>query len=367
MRFLPMKQIGSWASIALAACVTVAACGSTGETQSNAGSGGSGGEITGAGGAKVTSSSSSSSSSSGGDQGGAGGGEPSTGPYPFVLAHGFFGFNDFAGLGFETYFFDVKDHLAAQGEIVETPAVDPFNSSEVRGQQLIQHIEDLLALTGAKKVNIIGHSQGGLDARVVAHERPDLVASVVTVATPHFGSPVADVGLKLISNPQAQQIIDALVNLLGGPIFDQIGNTTSISLALKQFSKDGITAFNAKFTDSPGVYYASISGRSAYHAQDNDCTGDVVVPFIKPWNTTKDPMDPLLGIFGLVLAGNDNAANDGLVRARDGKWGEYWGCVPADHLDEVGQLLGDGPGLGNDWDHLDFYTQLIAYMRSKGY
>jgi hypothetical protein len=30
------------------------------------------------------------------------------------------------------------------------------------------------------------------------------------------------------------------------------------------------------------------------------------------------------------------------------------GCVPADHLDEIGHLLGDHPGLGNDFDHVAF-------------
>ena len=51
-------------------------------------------------------------------------------PYPIVLAHGFFGFEDFAGAGFLTYYYDVKEHLAQQGETqVFTPAVDPFNHS----------------------------------------------------------------------------------------------------------------------------------------------------------------------------------------------------------------------------------------------
>lgn len=368
MRLLVRKMLGACSSVTLAATLVIAAgaCGVAGETNADASGASTGSFITGAGGASSASSVSAGGDGGAGGQGGAGG-EPSTGPYPFVLAHGFFGFEDFAGLGFETYYFGVKAHLAAQGETIATPAVDPFNSSEVRGQQLITRVEEFLALTGAKKVNLIGHSQGGLDARVVAHDRPDLVASVVTVATPHYGSPVSDVGLKLLADPNAQSVIDALVNLIGGPLFDQLGDTTSFSLALQQFSTEGITAFNEKYTDAPGVFYASVSGRSAYHLNDADCTGDVAIPFVTQWDQKIDPLDALFLVFSPLLAGNDNAAHDGLVRARDARWGEFWGCVPADHTDEVGQILGDLPGLANTWSHLEFYSQIIAHMRAKGY
>ena len=71
-------------------------------------------------------------------------------PYPIVLAHGFFGFEDFAGAGYINYFYGVRADLAKDGETsVYTPAVDPFNSSEYRGKQLAAHVEQVLAETGA--------------------------------------------------------------------------------------------------------------------------------------------------------------------------------------------------------------------------
>jgi triacylglycerol lipase len=353
--------------MALASLITVAACGSTGaNTSEGAGSTGSG-VITGAGGAgggglmSTTGATTSSTSGTGGSM-------PVKGaPYPFVLAHGFFGFEQFAGLDFETYFYNVKAHLAAQGEIVDTPAVDPFNSSDYRGQQLLAKIEAFLKTTGASKVNIIGHSQGGLDARVVANLRPDLVASVVTISTPHHGSPVGDVAMKLLADPNAQQVIDELAQLLGGALYDTVGNKTSLTAALQLFSQPGITAFNQSHPDSPGIFYASIAGRSMLRLNGNDCDPDIVTPLVSGWGSTLDPINGLLGVMGLICQGTDNAINDGLVRARDAKWGEYWGCLPADHLDEIGQLLGQDPGLGNNWKYLDFYTQLIAYMRQRGF
>jgi len=366
MRFL-RSRIAGLSGVVLGVVLAGAACGSTGnQAAATTGAGGAFEPgVTGGGGNGITTHPATTSSAGAGGQGG--GAVGSGPPYPFVLAHGFFGFEDFAGLDFETYYFHVKEHLAAQGEIVDTPAVDPFNDSDYRGQQLLDKVQEFLAETGAAKVNIIGHSQGGLDARVVANLRPDLVASVVTISTPHHGTPVGDVAMKLLADPNAQLVIDALAKLLGGALYDTVGNATSLTKALQLFSQPGITAFNQKHPDSPGVFYASIAGRSALHGMGNDCEADVVVPFIQAWESGYDPLNPLFYATGLILGGTSNEIHDGLVRAKDARWGEYWGCLPADHVDEVGQILGESPGIGNDWKYLDFYTQLIAYMRSQGF
>lgn len=291
-------------------------------------------------------------------------------PYPIVLSHGFFGTDTFAGLNFATYFYGVKDHLAKQGEtMVYTPAVDPFNSSDYRGDQLIEKIEAILKETGYAKVNIIGHSQGGLDARAVAAKRPDLVASVVTVATPHYGSPVADVVLKYVDDPLYQDLLNELLKLIGAPIYDELGNETDVFKALYLFSQPGIAEFNAAHPNQPGVYYASVTGRSDNHDGGVECTPDVPQSFVSAWDKELDPIDAALFVSeGIVDGGiGKSEPNDGLVRVKDAKWGIFWGCVPADHLDEVGQLFGDKPGLSNSWNHLDFYTQLVARIRLQGF
>ncbi len=376
MRFLPGLDVSSHGTsprgarpihaafaAVLALAVSGAACGSSGQTIDEAASGTTGGVITGAGGGPQATSTAVTTGAGVGGEGGSGGMDPGA-PYPFVFAHGFFGFEKFAGADFLTYYYKVKETLAQQGEVIDTPSVDPFNDSEYRGTQLIARIETFLATTGAKKVNIIAHSQGGLDARFVAHERPDLVASVVTIATPHQGTPVADVAMKLLGDPNAAKIIDDLGKLLGAPLYDQIGNQTSVTKPLQLFSTAGIAAFNAKYPDAPGVFYASIAGRSSYHASDNDCAGDLQLQFMTQWNKKLDPVDPLLGATSFLLG---SSANDGLVGDKSAHWGEFWGCVPADHLDEIGQLFGDGPGLGNDWDHLKFYSLLVKYIRERGF
>lgn len=294
------------------------------------------------------------------------GGEESSGPYPIVLAHGFFGFEDFAGAGFADYFWGVRDDLASIGELeVYTPAVDPFNDSTTRGLQLLEAVELVVAETGAEKVNIIGHSQGGLDARVVAHLRPDLVASVTTVATPHYGSPVADYALFIPGGA----VVDVLVQLFGGPLWGAIDSNTSLVASMEQFSTDGIAVFNEEYTDQPEVAYASIAGRSDNELAPSECATDDAPPFIANWDGVQDPIDPLFAASEAIVDGGllSSIPNDGLVRVDDAKWGTFLGCIPADHVDEIGHLFGDDPGGNNAFDHLEFYRNLVGYLRARGY
>jgi triacylglycerol lipase len=365
---MPHRRAFPLLALLSAAVLAGVGCGEADGATATGGSGGNGGELTGAGGAGATSGHTTSATTATGT-GGAGGGVAKLGPpYPLVLAHGFFGFEDFAGAGFLTYYYGVREHLESQGELVLTPAVDPFNDSTARGTQLILAIEAFLAETGHEKVNLIAHSQGGLDARVVAHLRPDLIASVTTLATPHQGTPIADIAMGLVSDPKYQDVLDWLVNTVGAPLYDAVGNETSVSAAMQQMSTPGIAAFNATYTDSPGVKYWSITGRTDYAPGGGECQADRSVLFVDSWDNELDPTDGLLFPTESILSGNvfDQDPNDGLVRVKDARWGEFLGCVPADHLDEVGQLLGDGPGLGNGWDYVAFYDDLVRFLRGEG-
>ncbi|MEM9074276.1 MAG: alpha/beta fold hydrolase [Myxococcota bacterium] len=288
-------------------------------------------------------------------------------PYPIVLAHGFFGFEEFAGLDFATYFFEVREHL--EDELVFTPAVDPFNDSTDRGRELVVAIEAILGETGHDKVNLIGHSQGGLDARFVASTRPDLVASVTTIATPHRGTPLLDVLLGIVEDDRLATLVDDLVRLIGAPLYDAAGEETSLFDALRQLSREGATAFNERYPDDPSIPYYSITGRSDRRFAVRACRPDGdLEDFMERWDGFLDPVDPLLAISEAIVDGGlgQPFPNDGLVRIEDARWGRFLGCIPADHLDQVGHLLGDGPGFGNAFDHKEFFEGLVAWLRAQG-
>lgn len=105
--------------------------------------------------------------------------------YPLVLVPGMLGF---IRLVLYPYWYGIVSALRRGGAVVVAVKVSPLHSSEVRGEQLLAVIDDILRQTGAQKVNLIGHSQGSLTARYAAAQRPDLVASVTSVAGPNHGS-----------------------------------------------------------------------------------------------------------------------------------------------------------------------------------
>ena len=88
--------------------------------------------------------------------------------------------------------------------------VTGFQSSEYRGLELANHVENFMATTGHKKVNFIGHSQGGLDIRKAAHELryrsingvasgKKKVASMISIGSPHRGTETAKGSMDKVS------------------------------------------------------------------------------------------------------------------------------------------------------------------------
>ncbi len=287
-------------------------------------------------------------------------------PYPIILAHGFFGFNDFAGAGFLTYFYQVKQILENTGEfLIFTPTVDPFASSDVRSAELLKQVQAILVQTGKAKAVLVGHSQGGLDVRIIAHDHPEIVAAVMMVATPNQGSPVADAVLVLTPGPISKGIVNAMGSLLGGMINpDGSTDNSSIVAALSQFSSKVIPGFNAAYPDAPGIPYWSIAGRSLLAGDGGDCSVTNPPAFVSKWHKNLDPCNAALIALTLAMVGQ---TNDGLVPVTSAKHGTFLGCIPADHLDEIGQILGQPPGLGNPFDHLVFWTGLVQWLRAQGF
>ena len=130
--------------------------------------------------------------------------------YPVVLVHGLFGFDSFLGLD---YFYGIPDGLRQGGAKVYVAQVSAANSTEVRGEQLLAQVRNILALTGASKVNLIGHSHGGPTIRYVAGVAPQLVASATSIGGVNKGSAVADV-LRGIAAAQRAGLSPIKINMV---------------------------------------------------------------------------------------------------------------------------------------------------------
>lgn len=109
--------------------------------------------------------------------------------YPIVLAHGIAA----KQLKIMNAFGRICTELESAGYQVFVADTDGFGSIETNAEQLKKFILSVMDKTGAKKVNIIAHSKGGLDSKyMITHlDMEDSVASLTTLCTPHRGSVIA--------------------------------------------------------------------------------------------------------------------------------------------------------------------------------
>jgi len=274
--------------------------------------------------------------------------------YPIVLVHGLFGFDSALGID---YFYGIPDALRRDGARVYVAQVSAANSTEVRGEQLLAQVKTILALTGAAKVNLIGHSHGGPTARYVAGVAPQLVASVTSVGGVNHGSRVADIVRGVapkgsVSESVASAAAGALVGLInltsGGTGLPQMPTA-----ALDSLTTAGTADFNRRFPQ--GLPSGCGSGAELVNGvRYYSWTGT------QPLTNLLDLSDGLLGVLSLAFG----EANDGLVSACSSRLGKHLGDYRQNHLDEVNQLLGL-----RDWfstDPVTLYRQQANRLKLLG-
>jgi triacylglycerol lipase len=252
--------------------------------------------------------------------------------YPIVLAHGLGGFDELFGV--LDYWYGIPYALTSGGAQVFVTTVSQLNSTELRGEQLLAQVQQIVAITGKPKVNLIGHSHGGLDVRYVAAVRPDLVASVTSVGSPHKGADLADFLRANVENGSfTEGVLAFFANSLGTAIGLLTGHTNpqDAIAALDSLTMAGTAIFNATYPQglpatACGEGPASVGGVRYYSWSGTGVLTNVL-----------DVSDPALGLTSLVY----DQANDGLVD----RCSSHLGDVIRDnyfhnHLDEVNQVLG---------------------------
>ena len=66
-----------------------------------------------------------------------------------------------------------------------------------------------------------------------------------------------------------------------------------------------------------------------------------------------------------IVGHGDGDANDGVATVASAKHGLFRGCIPADHMDEVGQVQ-DTYDPATGWDHLRFYRNVAFDLAARG-
>lgn len=204
--------------------------------------------------------------------------------YPILMVHGWLGWSRIGNesLNFD-YWYQILPDMARNGSTVFAAQLSPANTTAHRGEQLIAQVEDVMAITGQPKVNLIGHSHGGPTVLYVASTKPEYIASITGVAGTYHGSKVAD---DIQSNSLSRTAFNILGDYIVGPLialaqlkpeleidFDasmkslsQAGSATFNSSVAKSAVQDGVLASsencnkNLKTIDSKGIHYYSWTG-----------------------------------------------------------------------------------------------------------
>ena len=230
--------------------------------------------------------------------------------HPVVLLHGLFGFDELAlGPARVAYFRGLTGTLDRLGADVHRLRVARTGRISLRARQLARRIEEL----DAKRVNLIAHSMGGLDARYAIAKlgMSERVASLVTIGTPHRGTPLADLGARALG----------LIGIEQG--------------AFRDLTTTRMAAFNRKVRDVRGVWYGSVVAHASGLA-----------------------LHPLLWPGQRYLAASDGP-NDGVVPLASQAWGEVVLELEADHWAQIGWSL--------HFDAATFFEELLRELRGRGF
>ena len=275
--------------------------------------------------------------------------------YPIVLAHGMMGFDH---LGPIQYWRAIPQRLKAHGATVHVTQVSAFNTSEVRGQQLLEQVEAIVARTGAGKVNLIGHSHGNQSIRYVAAMRPDLVASVTSVTGATGGSEVADWLLDVDkTQPWLMSILEWLARRLGH-LINAAGGVDlpqDPRAGLRAVSSQGAAAFTKQYPAGVPVQPCDEGAHEVNGVRFYSWSG--VGTFIR-W---ANPADSVMALTGLAFK---KEASDGLV----GRCASHLGQVirddyPMNHLHAVNLFWGI---VGPDIDPVELFVAHGERLKAAG-
>lgn len=267
--------------------------------------------------------------------------------YPILMVHGM-GFHDHAHLD---YWGRIPGKLRENGARIFYGNQDSHGSVKGNACFLYKRLGEILAETGAEKVNIIAHSKGGLDCRcLITHlDHGEHTASLTTISTPHRGSRTADLLLRLPDGlvRLAAWFCDRWYGLLG----DQAPDSYQVfhSLTTKEMQR-----FNEETPDAEGVFYRSCAFVMKY-----------------PWS------DLLMWLPCLAVRLIEGPS-DGLVTPESAAWGSFRGVYTGSghrgisHCDEVDlrrRRLSRRPCRepGQVSDITEFYCELVEELKAMGF
>lgn len=279
--------------------------------------------------------------------------------YPIVMVPGAFAFDNAFGL--LNYWHGITEELRDEGAEVYVVNLSSLAQHEKRGEELLGDIEEIIAITGAEKVNLMAHSQGASASRYAAAMRPDLIASIscshcMNEGTHFAGNVVQTIEEGTLLYNVATEAVDVLFDFIEMGSTKPTDGEFNSAYRGSQSSVDLLTAasfadydrFNALYPQAmPYVDCSVINDATGGHTGGGDHVVNGVHYF--SWggnrvvNNLIDPLDAILvPLVGLFVP--EGAVWDGLVPG----CGQALGKIlrddyPTNHYDAINQTAGITP------------------------
>jgi triacylglycerol lipase len=261
--------------------------------------------------------------------------------WPLLLVHGL-GFHDSSRY---RYWGRIPEALLAHGAHICYGLQDAWGSCESNAHTLRATLLDFVGQTACGKVNIIAHSKGGLDTRVLAAMKDcaPYIASLTTIASPHAGSRTMDVIMRVPAPlfRLAAVPVNGLFRLMGDVSPDFYGVCSQLTTASMQ-------GFNERYLAAPDLYRQSYAGVM-----------------------TRVSTDVTMAFSYLVVRCFDGP-NDGLVALASTPFGEFRGVIKGagprglSHCDVIDLRRRPREKGAGAFDIVDWYIRLVSDLRERG-
>jgi triacylglycerol lipase len=260
--------------------------------------------------------------------------------YPVLLVHGMgFRDNDFIG-----YWGRIPKALEECGCHVYFGEQDANADIETNAAHLAQRIDQILAQTGAERINIIAHSKGGLDSRYAIAKLGigDKVASLTTVNTPHRCCLFADYLLGKIPT----ETKNAVANAYNAALRKLGEEEADFLAAVSNLTDSYCQPLDLEMGVPEGILCQSV-GYVMTKARSGAFPLNVCYPLVKHFS----------------------GENDGLVSEDSFAWGDKYTLLRAtgkkgiSHCDIIDLTRENIPG----FDVREFYVDLVKDLKVRGF
>lgn len=287
--------------------------------------------------------------------------------YPLVLVPGLLGFISLLGY---PYWYGIVSALRRLGATVFPVLVSSVHSSEVRGEQLLLRIGEILQQTGAAKVHLIGHSQGALTARYVAALRPEWIASVTSVAGPNQGSELADFLLRKAPHGSLRErllawLLRALARCMAWLERGYTGPPLPLDVVAAQQSltSAGVAAFNAQYPQGLPKSWGGAGAAEVNGVRYYSWSGTLQAGITNKGGNRFDGPHVACRLFARTFR-REAGHCDGMV----GRYSSHLGTVigdsyPLDHFDIINQTFGL---VGKGADPVKLFVEHAQRLQAAG-